>query len=172
MAWAIIDSLTSPTGGVFTFASLTLTGYKVVRVVCSGVTVTTDATDPAITFYVGGVEQTSNYRWVGKSGSTSAANNTDSASAQASLLLVSNDANWDVGNASTKSFGAIITIDDPTSTATHKRAIIETWSVGPTGNALTACQAGMLENTGAINGLKIKGTSNLTAGNVRILGLT
>jgi hypothetical protein len=172
MAWAIIDSLNAPSSGTFTFSSLTLTGYKVIRVVCSGVTVTTDATDPGITFYVGGVEQTSNYRWVGKSGSTSGANNPDSANSQASLLLVSNDANWDVGNASTKSFGATITVDDPTNTATYKRAIIETWAVGPTGNAFTACQAGMLENTGAINGLKIKGTSNLTAGKVRILGLT
>lgn len=172
MAWAIIDSLNSPTSGAFDFPSLTLTGYKVLRVVCSGVTVTTDGTDPAITFYVGGVEQTSNYRWVGRSTSSSAASNSDSATAQSSMLLVSNDANFDTGNASTKSFGATITIDDPTNTATYKRALIECWPIGPTGNTFTSVQAGMLENTGAISGLKIKGTSNLTAGKVRVLGLT
>jgi hypothetical protein len=172
MAWAVIDSLNSPTAGAFTFASLTLTGYKVIQVRGTGITVTTDGTDPRLTLYVSGSEVTSTYTWGTMISSTGGTGNADQASAQASILLVSNDANWDVGNASTKACGFALTIDAPVSTALHKKVGIDLWAIGPTGNAIAARAIGQMDNAGAITGLKIGGTSNLTAGKVRILGLT
>ena len=171
MAWAIISTLTSPTAGVFDFASVDFSTYKVIRVHLSGITVTTDGTDLRLTFYVGGSEVTSGYNWLVRAMSTGGTSNADSAATQASLLLTSNDANWDTGNASTESFGGVVTVDAPASTALHKKAAFEVCHVGPTGNAITSQGMGQMNNAGAITGLKIGGTSNLTAGKVRILGL-
>jgi hypothetical protein len=173
MAWAVIDSLNAPSSGVFDFPSLTLTGYKVLRVVISAVTVTTDGTDPRMTFYVGGSEITGTaYRWLTRSVSTSGTGNLDGASGQASGLLMGNDANFDIGNASTKSFSAVVTVNAPTDTALYKQATVESFGIGPTGNAITVSGVFLMENAGAIDGLKIGGTSNLVAGKVRVLGLT
>ena len=171
MAWDVVASLDSPTAGAFTFTGLTLTSYKVIRVEIEGVTVTTDGTDIKLTFYVSGSEVTANYAWFSRSLSTSGTTNADSATAQAAILLVSNDANFDVGNASTKSFGAQVTVDAPGSTAIHKKASLESWCIGPTGNAFPVHGVGQLDNAGAIDGLKLGGTSNLVAGKVRILGV-
>jgi hypothetical protein len=172
MAWTLIDSLNAPTSGVFDFPSLTLTGYKVLRVELSGITVTTDGTDVRLTFYVGGVEITAGYSWIVRSISTSATANPDSATGAASMLLVGNDANWDVGNASTEALGGVVSVDSPVSTALYKRASFQIYAVGPTGNAPTTMGVGQMDNAGAITGLKIGGTSNLTAGKVRVLGYT
>jgi hypothetical protein len=173
MAWAVIDSLASPTAGAFDFPALTLTGYKVIRVMMSAITVTTDGTDVRLTFYVGGSEITGTaYRWVVRAVSTSASGSTTQASGAASILLVSSASNFDVGNASTKAFAGEITVGDPTNTSRYKHAHSEVFGIGPTGNAIHTSGAGLMENAGAISGLKIGGTSNLVAGKVRVLGLT
>jgi hypothetical protein len=49
--------------------------------------------------------------------------------------------------------------------------VYESVQIGPTGNAIGGHGAGVMENAGAIDGIKIGGTSSLTAGKVRILGL-
>jgi hypothetical protein len=173
MAWELVSggSLNSPTAGVFDFASLTLTGYEAIQIRMSGVTVTTDGTDVFIRFYVGGSEISTGYRWLQGALSTSAAVNTDSSASATGILLNSNDAAWDTGNAATESFGCTITVPNPVSTALHKRAFGEAWMIAPSGNALTQHVAGIMENTGAINGLIVRGSSNLVAGKVRVLGL-
>jgi hypothetical protein len=68
----------------------------------SGITVTTDGTDPRITFYV---ERRGHQRvrLDGPELVLGGTTNADSAAGPRRILLVSNDANWDVGNASTKS---------------------------------------------------------------------
>jgi hypothetical protein len=170
VAWTLVDSLSSPTAGAFTFPSLTLSSYSTVQIVITGVTVTTDGTDIALTFYVGGVEITATYRWGQASGSSAAATNADGDVSDPSILLTSNDPNWDVGNASGEGFGAIVTVDEPTSTALYKKAGYVSVFTGPTGTMIEALGIGIMENTGAINGLKVAGTSSLTAGKVRILG--
>lgn len=171
MAWTLIASLDTPSSGAFTFTSLTLSSYGVIQIICSGITVTTDGTDVRLTFYVSGSEVVTGYRWGSKSVSSGGTANNDGDTSDPSILLNSNDANWDVGNASTKSLGAIITVDAPASTALHKKAEIEAVMVGPTGNVLINSGVGVMENAGAIDGIKISGSSNLTAGKVRILGL-
>jgi hypothetical protein len=169
--WTQIDSLDAPTAGVFDFPSLTLTGYTAIQIVASGVTVTTDGTDPRLTFYVAAAEIVTGYRWGMQSASSGAAGNDDGAPADANIRLCSNDANWDVGNAAGEAFGCVITVDDPLSTALYKKAFWEVAYTGPTGVTITANGGGIMENAGAIDGLKLSGSSNLTAGKVRVLGL-
>jgi hypothetical protein len=171
MAWTLIDSKNAPTAGVFTFSPLTLTGYDVVQIVMSGITVTTDGTDIYLTFYVAGSEVTSGYRWGSLAASSGGSYTNVGDASDPQIVLGHITANWDTGNASTKSFGGIVTVDAPMSTALHKRTGGHVFAVGPTGNVVSHHCTGLMENAGAINGLKISGSSALTAGKVRILGL-
>lgn len=171
MAWTLIDSKNAPTSGAFTFSPLTLTGYDIIQIVMSGITVTSDDSKIYLTFYVGGVQITSGYRWgsyaVSSGGTTFTAGDTS----DPQIILGHTQANWGVGNASAKAFGGIVTVDAPVSTALYKRTAGDVFMIGPTGNTLFHHCVGIMENAGAINGIKIAGSSNLTAGKVRILGL-
>jgi hypothetical protein len=171
MAWTLITSLSSPTAGAFTFSPLDLTGYDVAMIVMSGIKVTTDGTDIYLTFYVGGSEVVTGYRW-GSSAVSSSASNLDGVdSSDPRINLTNISANWDVGNAAAESFGGIVRVDQPVSTSLHKRVGGEVVMVGPTSNTIYHHTHGLMENTGAINGIKIAGSSALTAGSVIILGL-
>lgn len=172
MAWDIVSTLDSPTSGTFIFTGLSLSTYKQIRVEISAVTVTTDGTDVQVTFYVSSSEVTgTSYAWLVRTQSTGASSLSDSAASAASCLLCSNDANWDTGNASTKSFYAWLQVDSPGSTALYKRVVGHGGHGGPTGNYISSPIAGIMTDAGAIDGVKVSGTSNLTAGKVRILGL-
>lgn len=173
MAWDIITSTTTLSSGAFDITGLTLTGYKVIRIELSGHTVTTDGTDHKLTFYVSGSEVTGTaYQWATFGQSTGGGGLADSATGAAALLLVSNDANNDTGNASTKSLEAEITVMSPADTSLYKIVTFRTTHIGPTGNALDTEGVGIMQNAGAIDGIKISGTSNLTAGKVVVVGLT
>lgn len=172
MTWTSIATLDSPTAGVFTFTSLDLSTYKSLEIRGSAIDVTTDGTDVRFTFYVGGVEITgSAYRWFTSQVSTSGSTNGDSASGVASILLMADTSQWDVGSAAGEGFGCTILVPNPANTALYKRAVYESWQTGPTGNAVATHGGGVMENTGAIDGVKISGTSDLIAGKVRLLGL-
>jgi hypothetical protein len=171
MAWVIIDSMDAPVSNMFDFAALTLTGYKVIRLELSEIDVTTDGTDLRLTFYVAGSEVVTGYRWTYRPASSGGTTDGDQDTSDPAILLNQNNANWDTGNAAPESFASAVTIDDPTNTAQYKRANIESYHIGPTGNVIGSMGAGLMENAGAITGLKISGSSNLIAGKVRVLGL-
>ena len=173
MAWVEIAAADAPASNVFDFPSLTLTGYSVLQVVCSGIRVTTDATDLALQFYVSAALVTTGYRWGNQSlhSSTSLVGLDDGDTSDPSILLCSNNVDWDVGNAAEESFGGVLMVDAPLSTALYKRVEIEAVMAGPAGRLNVVSGIGLMENAGAIDGLKISGSSNLTAGKVRVLGL-
>lgn len=169
--WTQIASLDAPTTGAFDFPSLDFTGYQLVQVVCAGITVTTDGTNLFLRYYVASAEVTTGYRWGMQSISTTPAVNDDGSTSAGGILLVSNDVNWNVGNAAGEGFGGIITIDNPTSTALYKKARFEVAFRGPS-NLIAMNGGGILENTGAVMGLKItEAGAGITAGTVRVLGL-
>lgn len=171
MAWTLISSLDAPTAGVFDFPSPTLTGYTMLWVVCSGITVTDDDSKVRMQFYVSGSAVTTGYRWAAKGVSSSGVTVDDGDASDPSICLGSDNASWGVGNASTESFSASIFADAPLSTALHKKASFEASIISPAGNSLALSGIGIMENAGAIGGLKIFGSSNLTAGKVRLLGV-
>lgn len=170
MAWDLIDSLDAPTAGVFTFDPLDFTGYSIAQIVLEGITVTTDGTDPSLTFYVGGVEITAGYRWATSGSLAGGADLDDGDTSDPAILLCSNNAGRDVGNAAGEGYDCIITVDEPLNTSHYKKARFEAVMTTGTGVILPQIGTGIMENTGAIDGLKIKGTSDLTAGKVRVLG--
>jgi hypothetical protein len=88
------------------------------------------------------------------------------------MFLVSNDLNWDVGNAASEGFGFIATFDSPAPTSLAKADVVRGGLHGGRREPSTRRKGSGAQNgTGAIGGFKVKGTSNLTAGKVRILGL-
>lgn len=169
--WTEIDRQTAPSAGVFDFASLTLTGYEVIQIVVSGVTVTTDGTDVKLTFYVSGSEIVTGYRWGQQAVASTTGSVDDGDASDPAILLNSDNATQDTGNAAGESFSCLITVDAPLSSALYKKAEYETVNSRPDSDHETQMGVGIMENAGAITGLKISGSSSLTAGNVRILGL-
>ena len=176
--WVPIASLDAPSSGVFDFPTLTLTGYTVLQIVGSGITVTTDGTAVRLTCYVGGSEITgTSYRWGADSVRSSTAVGAPPAAAQdgsttgAAFALNSDDTNYTVGNASNEQLAFIAYLDTPLSTALYKRFACQSVLVNTSGNVNAGHIGGHFENTGAVGGVKIAGSSDLTAGKVRIMGL-
>jgi len=171
--WDVVASLDAPSAGVFAFTGLSLSSYKVIEIHGYGITVTTDGTDIKLTFYVASSEVTgSSYQWASWSTQTSGGVTSDSSTGQAAILLCSDNANVDVGNASTAGSGFVCVVDAPGDTTLYKKLHFTQVSTVPsTGNSIIAPGCGLMTNAGAIDGIKISGTSSLTAGKVRILGL-
>lgn len=171
--WTVIDRLDAPSGGVFDFPSLTLTGYVKVQIVLCGIQTGTDQTDIQATLYVGGVEQTgaTAHRWTVAGMSQTGSVITDGDTSDPNMRLVSNDVGWDIGNDTSEGYDGILELDEPNSTVHHKRISFESAHTNHNGNFIAGCGVGVLQNAGAINGLKISGSNAFTAGSVILLGL-
>ncbi len=169
--FTLIDSLAAPSSGVFDFPSLTLTGYKAIEIDIAGVTVTTDDTEVMLQFYVGGVLITTGYRFSTLLLGSGAAAAGDGATSGSGIKLQSNDANLGVGNDTGERFNSSIQVDEPLNTTRHKRALYESLITLPSGVRHSVQGQGIMENTGAVSGLKISGDSDLLAGHVRVYGV-
>jgi hypothetical protein len=172
MTWTLVHAVDAPASNIFDIPSLTLTGLKVIEIVVAGVVVATDDSIIRLTFYVGGVEIVTGYRWGGLDISSGASALDDGDASDPSIVLNSDNATWGVGNAASEHFNTSIVVDQPISTALYKRCEIRSAAVAPSGNVVVTSGQGLMENTGAIQGFKIAASSNITAGKVRVLGLT
>ncbi len=170
--WSLIVSLDAPSAGAFSFTGLSLGTYKRIRVEILGVTVTTDGTDVGIQTSHGSGFVTTNYLWALNAESSSNTANADTNTGQGDGRLMGNDANWDTGNAATKGMQAIVDICDPGDTAAYKLMCFRSMGVGPTGNSIVNSGMAYVANAGAIDGIKVLGSSNLINGFVRIWGMT
>lgn len=168
----VIASLDAPTSGAFDLTGLSLSSYKVIQIYGIGITVTTDGTDLKLRFYVGGVEQTSGYQWAMFQTSSGGTNTDDKASSQDAIWLCSDNSGVDVGNAAGKSAGFVCTVDYPGDTALYKKVTFAHTAIAPGNSAIISPGAGLLANAGAIDGIKIFGSSNLLSGYLRLLALT
>jgi hypothetical protein len=169
--WTQIATASAPSSDMFDFPSLDFSGYSVAQVVLSGATVTSDGSSLLVSFYVGGVRIVTGYRFGLTATSSAGTLNNDGDTSAIHWIPASNDANWTIGNATGEGFDSIITIDAPTSTALYKKAQFYSIATGPTGVVLASHGTALMENAGAIDGLRIAGSSAITAGTVRILGM-
>lgn len=169
--WTQLASLDAPSAGAFDFPSITFTGYSVVQIVMSGITVTSDGTSMLFQFYVSSALVTSaGYRWVVRTAQNAAIVG-DAGSSQTSIGLCSNDAGETVGNDTGEAFNGIITLDNVLSATTSKKMEFEVAMTNPAGSGQFGSGVGVMDGTGAIDGFKLTGSSNLTAGKVRVLGM-
>ena len=169
MLWDLIGKLDAPISAEFDFPRLFLVPYRAVEIHMAGVTVTTNATNIHLNYYVAGTEITAGYRWtadlIAASGSTGeTASNSDS-------KIVLNTTGSPVGNASTKAFSGNVSITFPSSSALYKKCNFQTSYTIATATMASIAGAGIMDNAGAIDGIKISGDSDLTAGRVRLIGI-
>lgn len=170
--WVVVATLDAPSGGVFDFPSLSLSSYKLIMVLGSGITVDTDGTDVGARVYSGGSEiTTTSYRWGNHLDSSGGSGNTDADNNPSSMLIISNDSFWDVGNAATEGIGFMMTFDLPTSTALSKREAHEGVFTNSNGQVISTEGVSSYNGTGALDGFKIISDHNFTAGKIRVLGL-
>lgn len=169
--WEEFDRTSTITAGELVLSGYDLTGVAVVKAILTGVTITTDDSSVAFRLHVGGSEVATGYQHVlsaGNSAGTSDALNTTTAT---EVPLTSTTATRMLGNVSTEGLGAEITIYSPGSTSLYKRCMV-TGTYGQAGGEVArvrgACE---LTNTGAVTGITVFGSSDLTAGTLVLLGL-
>jgi hypothetical protein len=168
--WGEVSRQETIVGGTLTVGGLDLSGLQVVRLLVNGVTVTTDDATVLLRYIVAGSEISSGYRWCVARYATGLDSALASAS-DSSIALTSNVATQGVGNAATEGFSAVVTVYHPTSTLHKNCAFRSSWSK-PDGTLITAASgSGGLTDSGAITGFVLLGSSNLTAGNVIVLGV-
>jgi hypothetical protein len=76
-----------------------------------------------------------------------------------------------VGNDTGEAFNGVITLDNVLSATTSKKMEFEVAMTNPAGSCQIGSGVGVMDGTGAIDGFKLTGSSNLTAGKVRVLGM-
>lgn len=169
----VIATADSPTAGVFDFPSLSLGSYRHLEIVLAGVTVTSNNTRIQLTYYIGGSEITGTaYRYAHELNTQdSAAANQQGAISQAAGFLQISTAGYTSIDTAARAFNALIRIEEPLSTAHHKLARVRA-PFGSSSNSLVgSIGAFICENTGAVQGVKIQGSSAFTAGQCRVLAV-
>jgi hypothetical protein len=167
--WEELGRSSTIASGAITVSGLTLTDMVAIRVLLLGLTVTTDDSTVLLRFLVSGSEVSTGYRWALRRNEPAGGATTGSTS-DSSIQLADVTATQGVGNASTESFGALLTVPGPASSL-FKTARGQSTYLQPDASATSAFVGGLLENTGPITGVKVFGSSDLTAGQVIVLGL-
>jgi hypothetical protein len=167
--WEELARSSTISSGAITVSGLTLTDMVAIRVLLLGLTVTTDDSTVLLRFLVSGSEISTGYRW-GLRRNEPAGGATTGSTSDSSIQLADVTATQGVGNASTESFGATITAFSPAGSL-FKAVRGHASYLQPDASIVSAFVGGLLENTGVITGVKVFGSSDLTAGQVIVLGL-
>lgn len=173
MASIIIARLTSPTSDILTFSGLDLSPYRVVTLMVWGLAVGTDDARPYLQVSQGGsfISGASDYSFVHTSRSTSGSTENETSNAAAQIVLADSTANWGVGNAAGEGFMSRIEIVNRESGPCY--VTFNGAHTGPTGNAVMTNGEGVVNNSTAIDGLRIlMSAGTMTAGKAVLIGHT
>jgi hypothetical protein len=168
--WEEIDRTSTLASGTLVLAGYDFSGIAALQIIVSGVTITTDDSTVEMRFYIAGSEISSGYQWelsMGNSAGTTAA---PVSASDDSIVLTDTTATRMLGNVSTEAFGAVITIYDPGS-ALHKRCRYTCGYGQAVGEVARIRGSGELANSGALTGVVLMGSTNLTGGTIVLLGL-
>lgn len=174
MAWTVIQHISSPTSNEITFSSLSLGAYQRVLLLVDGLEVGTDGAFVNMEISTGSGFNTSGYRYVNFARSSVPATNTASQNTPASgaFVRLCGGTSFGLGNASTKSVGLSVEIHNPSSTSLHKLVTVKGSYIGTGGSVIRIGASGLLEQTAAIDGLKIKlDSGTMDAGKATLYGL-
>lgn len=173
MGWQIIEHKSAPASDMFDFTGLDLTGYQRVVLLLDGLVVGTDGAFVLLQLSTASTLRTSGYRYVTReysSGGTS--DSTSSSSASSIRLHGGSTSNWGVGNAAGESFSGKCEISNA-KVALYKHVQADGAAVGPTGALVRSVVAGLLEQTGDIDGIRaLLSTGTLSSGKATLYGLT
>jgi hypothetical protein len=168
--WGEVARQETLSGGALTITGLDLSGIECVQFHLNGLTVTTDDSQVLFRYIIGGVEISTGYFWSVKRLATGL-DGVSGTGSDTSIHLTSAVATNGVGNAATEGFDAVVTVFQPAGSL-HKRCHFHAaWSM-PDGTLMTgAYGGGQLNDSGAITGVKVFGSSDLTGGTVIALGV-
>jgi hypothetical protein len=171
--WGEVARQETLSSGKLTISGLDLTGIKVVQFHISGVTVTTDDSTVSCRLIIAGSEVSSGYRYAfqARDSVATAAGQFGGSTSASEILLTATTATMGVGNASTEGFSGVVTVYNPAG-ALHKRCFVRSSYLTPAGNVGGIdFGGGQLNNSSAVTGFIVQGSSNLTAGTVIALGV-
>jgi hypothetical protein len=177
-AWEEITRTSSISSGAITISGLDLSTYVAVQFVISGVITGTNDTTLQAQFSVGGSLLTgaSDYIWVQYVGAAFGSGfregrGDNDGDTSISLGREGAAANSNLGNASTEGMWGILTVYDPSGGA-HKLVHQDLHYAPASATAgIDIIGTAKIATTSAIDGFKIFGNNNLTAGTVIVLGL-
>jgi hypothetical protein len=174
MASVVISRLTAPTSDMLSFTGLTLTGYRLVTLHVWGLTVGTD--DASVWFRVSQsgsfLSGASDYSYVHTSRSTGSGNESEASNAAAQIALTDDTANWSVGNAAGEAFTTRIELVNR-ETSEPRYFTFNGAHTGPTGNSVMTNGEGVVNNSTAIDGLRILlSTGTMPTGKAVLIGHT
>jgi hypothetical protein len=169
--WEEFDRTSTLTAGELVLSGYDLTGVAVVKAFLSGVTITTDDSSVAFRLHIGGSEVATGYQHVVGVANSAAVTDALNTTSATEVPLTSTTATRMLGNTSAEGLGAEITIYSPGSTSLYKRCMV-TGAYGQAGGEVARVRGAMeLTNTGAVTGITVFGSSDLTAGTLVLLGL-
>jgi hypothetical protein len=173
MGWTLIQHISAPTSNIIDFTGLSLSGYQRAVLLIDGLTVGTDGVSVLLRLSTAATLRTTGYRWRTDSDSSGGTGVTGNSASDTSIRLAdATSSNFGVGNGANKSYAGKLEISNLGATL-HKLVTIDGASIGPTGNMVRQVGAGILEQTGAIDGIRILlSTGTMTAGKASLYGLT
>jgi hypothetical protein len=173
MGWTVIEHKSAPASDMFDFTSLSLGSYQRVVLVLDDLTLGTDGAFVRLQLSTATTLRTSGYRHRCSSRSSSGSDdNTASASTSSVLLIGGATSSWGIGNAAGETGGGRCEISGVGS-GNYKLMLFDGAAVVPSGSLVRYVGAGLLEQTGVIDGVRIiVSTGTLTAGKATLYGLT
>jgi hypothetical protein len=171
MGWQVIQHLSSPTSDLFSWSGLSLGSYQRVCVMFDDITVGTDGAFITLQLSTGSGFNTAGYRFAGSLRSSSTATDTEGSESAAHIKIGGTSSTWGVGNAANETISGRCDIGNLGSSL-YK--VIETNAsiVAPSGSMTRFIGAGLLEQTAAIDGVRLGvSTGTLTAGKATLYGL-
>lgn len=145
--------------------------YSFVRIFLIGITTGTDDTQVRIQFYVAGTVVTTAYRYGVITTNSATGNGNVFNQTGTYIALLDDTAGLALGNASTESFSGIVTIANPSDPVLWTYCTIEGATIIPSGAVCNVRGSGILENAGAVDGIKVLGSSSLTGGKFVAYGM-
>lgn len=173
MGWVILGHVAAPTSDMITFSSLSLTGYQRVALVFDGITVGTDGAFLHLQLSTSGTFYTAGYRYRIMARSSSGSDNNDASESASFVRLIGGTiSSWGIGNAAGKTGSGHVELSHLTGSGPYPHVVYDGHAVAPSGAAVRFLTGGHLEQTTAIDGVRLlMSTGTMTAGWATLYGL-
>lgn len=172
MAWELIEHKSSPTSNQFDFTSLSLGSYQRVMLMVDGVDVGTDDAYLLMRLSTASTLRTSGYRYRIRGMASSGAAATDANDQAATYIPLNRPSTaYGIGNDTGEAGSSIVHISNLGS-GLYKHCQIDSVIQGPSGSVVRNFGVGGLDQSGAIDGVRVYlSTGTMAAGKASLYGL-
>lgn len=171
MAWEVIAHVASPTSNLITFSGLSVSSYQRLCLMADELVLGTDGDYPILQISTGSGFNTSGYRYGNSLRSSSGSTDTTATESGAHIRIAGSSSTWGVGNATNETCSLRCDIG---CLGSSLYKVVETNAafVAPSGSNVRLYGGGILEQTAAIDGVRLGVASGtLTGGKATLYGL-